>query len=98
MRPTEANLRSALHSPEALKPLLVAIAEWICEERDWELGSEAIDSAAQFGLTKVVKLKTTTKAFNFFTTCMLCFLRQIWRSQHYAKLKELHAELLDKKT
>jgi hypothetical protein len=95
MRPTETDLRAALDSPEALKPLLIAIAKWICEERDWELGEEAILETADYGLSKAAKVTEKCRSvFNFFTTCMSCFLRQIWRARHNAKLLSLAKEAI----
>ena len=91
---TETQLREALDSPSELHSLLVNLASSIADNYEWEFDVQVFDGAATAILPKAERFskeKPGVKAFNFFTTCLLCYLRQVRQA------RKLHEKLLGQK-
>ncbi len=86
MKITDKQLIESLNDPDKLYEHMLSLVNLILNYYDWEFEfeEEIIKSAATYGLKKAEKFKTTNdKAFNFFTTCIACYLRQELRIKRY---------------
>lgn len=101
MLPTESDLRAALDSPEALKPLLIALAQYSADEYEWEFEPEVFQDTTDYLMQVAGRLdreNPKVKARNVFISCSLCYLRQIRRRDTYAKLLARTAQLTNDQT